>query len=200
LVIHALGGGRPEFDAFSTGDDLVMARWLPLLYAPRADAVIETLERRWPPPNRIKRFSSCTIRSSADLPRGADCARARCLIARTLPVKNSKSQISLRKNKSVGAMSAAARGRLGTRRGLLMRWGCTSFKIVVAGSFRAGVGEAYAIAAPAREILVRPSIRSPARRLLAAASPRASLFGERRALPTLADSCCAFWTPGRCCI
>lgn len=54
LVIHKLGGGRPQFDGLLDGSVTCHYRVLSLLFARESDAVVETL-RRVTEPNKVKK-------------------------------------------------------------------------------------------------------------------------------------------------
>lgn len=97
LVIHALGGGRPEFDGFLDGATTCHWRVLPLLYARAPDAVIETLERI-AAPNRIKKVLKLHDPFKRGIYQGRGL-RARALFDReNLPVKEQQIRNIIKKN------------------------------------------------------------------------------------------------------
>ncbi|MFT6273658.1 MAG: hypothetical protein ACJA0F_002513 [Dinoroseobacter sp.] len=97
LVIHALGGGRPEFDGLLDGKTTNHWRVLPLLYACAPDEVIKTLERI-AAPNRIKKVLKLHDPFKRGIYQGRGL-RARALFDReNMPVREQQIRHIIRKN------------------------------------------------------------------------------------------------------
>ncbi len=97
LVIHTLGGGRPEFDGLLDGKTTNHWRVLPLLYACAPDEVIKTLERI-AAPNRIKKVLKLHDPFKRGIYQGRGL-RARALFDReNMPVREQQIRHIIRKN------------------------------------------------------------------------------------------------------